>query len=109
MPRYLIQAAYTAEAAAAFVSKPQDRVEGVRTIIQKLGGQLESFDYCLGEYDVMATYSAPDDTTAAALALAVIAPGHLKAYKTTKLLSPDEFLAAMQKAQGLNYQAPSRS
>ena len=61
-----------------------------------------------GDYDVMATYSAPDDTTAAAVALAVLAPGHLRAYKTTKLLSPHEFLEASRKATGAGYQAPSR-
>ena len=107
MPRYMIQASYTAEAAAAFARKPQDRTEGLRNAIQKLGGKMESFDYCLGDYDVVVTFSVADDTTAAALALAVLAPGHLKSYKTTKLLSPEEFRAASEKASGLNYQAPS--
>jgi uncharacterized protein with GYD domain len=108
MSRYLIQAAYTAEAMAAFVSKPQDRVAGVRSIIERLGGEFEHLDFCLGEYDVVATYSAPDDTTAAALALAVVSAGHLKTFKTTRLLSPEEFLDAQRKASGLNYQAPTQ-
>lgn len=108
MARYMIQGAYTAEAAAAFVSKPQDRVAGVRALLERLGAQLDSFDYCLGDYDVMVTYTAPDDTTATAIALAVLAPGHLKAYKTTKLLTPEEFTEASRKASGANYQAPSR-
>ena len=108
MPRYMIQASYTAEAIAAFVSKPQDRTPGIRTLVEKLGGQLDSFEYTLGEYDVMATYNAPDDITAAALALAVTSAGHLKRFETTKLLSPQEFMQAMQKAGGANYQAPSR-
>ncbi len=107
MARYMVQASYTAEAAAAFVRKPQDRVEGVRTLIQRMGGKLESFDYCLGDYDVMAVYSADDDITATAVTLAVLAPGHLKSFKTTKLLSPDEFMAASQKAGSANYEAPS--
>ena len=108
MPRYLIQGSYTAEAAAAFASQPQDRVAGIRALLEKMGAQMDSFDYCLGDYDVMVTYTAPDDTTATAIALAVIAPGHLKAYKTTKLLSPEEFLEASRKASGAGYQAPSR-
>lgn len=108
MPRYMVQASYTAAAAAAFVSKPQDRVQGVRDLLGRMGGTLDSFDYCLGDYDAVITFSAPDDTTAAAVALAVIGAGHMQAYKTTKLLSPDEFLQAMQKAGGANYQAPSR-
>jgi uncharacterized protein with GYD domain len=108
MPRYMIQASYTAEAIAALVSKPQDRTQGVRALLEKLGGQLDSFEYSLGEYDVMATYTAPDDTTATAIALAVTAPGHLKHFKTTKLLAPQEFMQAQQQAGGANYQAPSR-
>lgn len=108
MPRYLIQAAYTAEAAAAFASKPQDRVAVVQALLERMGARMESFDYCLGDYDVMVTYTAPDDVTATAIALAALAPGHLKAYKTTKLLSPEEFLEASRKASGMNFQAPSR-
>lgn len=108
MPRYMVQAAYTAEAAAAFASMPQDRVAGLRALVERLGAQLDSLDYCLGDYDVLVTYTAPDDTTATAIALAAIAPGHLKAYKTTKLLSPEEFLEASRKASGAGYQGPSR-
>ena len=59
MPRYLIQGAYRAEAAAAFASKPQDRVAGIRTLLERMGAQMDSFDYCLGDYDVMVTYTAP--------------------------------------------------
>ena len=109
MPRYLIQASYTSAAAAAFVSNPQDRVAGVQAAAEKLGGKVESVDFCLGEYDVIAVAALPDDTTAAALALAVNAPGHLKSYQTTRLLSPQEFLAAQQKAHDVNYQAPTKA
>lgn len=108
MPRYLIQASYTADAAAAFVSKPQDRVAGVRAVVEKLGGKLESFDFCLGEHDVVAIGEFPDDTHAAALALAVNAPGHLRSYRTTRLMSAQEFLAAQQKAHGVGYKAPAK-
>jgi len=45
---------------------------------------------------------------AAAMALAVNAPGHLRSYRTTRLLSPQEFLTAQQKAHGTGYQAPKK-
>ncbi len=109
MPRYLIQASYTSAAAAAFVSQPQDRVSGVKAAVEKLGGTLESFDFALGDHDVVAIGVMADDTTAAALSLAVNAPGHLRSYKTTRLMSAEEFLDAQKKAHGLAYQAPKKA
>ncbi len=109
MPRYLIQASYNATAAAAFVSNPQDRVPGIRAAVEKLGGKLESFDFALGDYDVVGIGTFPDDGAAAALALAVNAAGHLKSYKTTRLMSADEFLAAQRKAHEIAYQAPKKA
>ena len=109
MPRYLIQASYNATAAAAFVSNPQDRVPGVRAAVEKLGGKLESFEFALGDYDVVGIGTFPDDAAAAALALAVNAAGHLKSYKTTRLMSADEFMAAQRKAHEVAYQAPKKA
>lgn len=107
MPRYLVQAAYTAAAAAAFVKNPQDRVAGVRVLVEKMGGKLETMDYCLGDFDLVAIASLPDDVTAAAMALAVSSAGHIKSYKTTRLMSAEDFLSAQQKAHGVAYQAPT--
>ena len=109
MPRYLVQASYTSAAIAAFVSNPQDRAAGLRTVIEKLGGKQESLEFSLGDHDIIAVASLPDDTTAAAVALVINAPGHLKSYKTTRLLSSQEFLAAQQKAHGVSYQAPTKA
>lgn len=109
MPRYLIQASYNSAAAAAFASNPQDRVPGVRTAVEKLGGKLESFDFALGDYDVIGIAAFPDDVAAAALALAVNAPGHLKSYKTTRLMSGEEFVAAQRKAHDVAYQGPKKA
>lgn len=109
MPRYLVQASYNSAAAAAFVSHPQDRAAGVQAAVKKLGGKFESMDFCFGDYDVVVLASLPDDTTAAALALAVSAAGHISSYKTTRLMSPNEFLEAQQKAHGVSYKAPKKA
>jgi uncharacterized protein with GYD domain len=108
MASYMIQAAYTAEAMAAFASNPQDRVAGIKALLERLGAKLEGIDFCLGDYDVVLTCTAPDATTAAAISLAAQAPGHLKAFKTTTLLSPDEFMAAQRMASGVSYRGPAR-
>ena len=108
MPRYLIQASYTSDAAAAFVSKPQDRTAGIKAIAKKMGGKIVNLDFCLGEYDVIGIAEFPSDADAAAMSLAVNAPGHLRSYKTTRLLSAADFLAAQKKASSANYKAPAK-
>jgi uncharacterized protein with GYD domain len=108
MALYMVQAAYTTEALAAMAKNPQDRSVPVRELLQKLGGQLIGFYYCFGEYDAVGLYEVPDDSAATALALAVAGPGHLKAYKTTKLFTVEETMEAMRKAGSLTFQAPSR-
>ena len=77
-------------------------------LVQKLGGRLIDAYYCFGEYDVVVLLELPDDTAATALAMAAISPGHLKAYKTTKLFTVEETMEAMRKAGSLAFQGPSK-
>jgi uncharacterized protein with GYD domain len=109
MPRYLIQASYTAAASAAFISKPQDRVAGVRALFERVGGKLESLDFCLGDYDMVVVGTAPDDAAAAAMALAVTGAGHVSRYRTQRLLSAEEFMSAQKMAHELSYQGPGKA
>ena len=108
MARYMFQASYTMDALAALVSNPQDRSVAARALLHQLGAELELFDYCLGDYDVVAVYTAPDDTTATAVALAICAAGHLTSFKTTKLVPPAEFQAAAKLASQAGFQGPTR-
>ncbi|GAC1636255.1 MAG: hypothetical protein NVS4B7_21990 [Ktedonobacteraceae bacterium] len=108
MALYMAQFAYTAEALATMAKNPQDRSMPVRELAQKLGGRLIGLYFCFGEYDGVGLFEAPDDMTATAFALAVASPGHLKAYKTTKLFTVEETMEAMRKAGGLTYQGPSK-
>lgn len=107
MARYMVQAAYTAEALAAFARAPQDRQASVAALAERIEGKLISFDYCMGDYDAVIIFEAPDDIAAVAVALVANAPGHLRAYKTTKLLSQDEMMEASRKAGQLSFQGPS--
>ena len=50
-----------------------------------------------GEYDVLIVYEAPDDVTAASVAMAVAAAGEVKSAKTTRLLSGQEWLESLRK------------
>jgi len=108
MALYMTQFAYTAEAWATLVKNPQDRSAAGREAAQKLGGRLIGFYYCFGEYDGVAITEAPDDSVALAGSMALVAPGHLKAIKTTKLFSVEEAMESMRKAGSLAFQGPSR-
>lgn len=100
MPLYLYQAAYTGESIAAQMKNPQDRITvAAIPAINAVGGKLLAGGYTFGDYDIAVVYEAPDDQSAAAVAMAVAAGGAVKAGRTTKLLSGDDWVAALGKAQ----------
>jgi uncharacterized protein with GYD domain len=102
MPLYMYQVAYTPESIAAQVKEPQDRIErAAQPLVKAIGGKLLAAGYAFGDYDLTVIYEAPDDQAAAALALTVAAGGAAKAAKTTKLLSGQEWVGALRKAQGM--------
>jgi uncharacterized protein with GYD domain len=108
MAHYLFQASYTSEAWATQVSHPQNRIDVIRPVIERLGGHFECAYLAFGEYDVIGIMEMPDHVSAAAFSLAAAAGGALKAIKTTPLLTIEEGIAAMQKAAGAGYRPPGR-
>jgi uncharacterized protein with GYD domain len=107
MPLYLYQAAYTSESLAAQIKEPQDRIEAVRPGLEAMGAKILAGGYPFGEYDVVIIMEAADDTTAASVALAVAAGGAVKSARTTRLLSGQEWIESLRKAQGSAYR-PAR-
>ena len=65
-----------------------------------------SMYYCMGEYDGLVIYKAPDEATTVATVLSAVSPGHLKAIKTTVLLSVEDTMKAMNKANAEAYPGP---
>src|SRR5262245_9983948 len=78
MGYYMIQTAFTADAWATMLKNPQNRAEQVRPMIEKLGGKLEGYWSCFGDYDTVLIVQAPDNVGAAALALAAAGGGALR-------------------------------
>jgi uncharacterized protein with GYD domain len=106
MPLYMSQFAYTSEAWAALAQNPEDRSEPIRGLAEAMGGRLIAFYNTFGEYDGLAIFEAPDEGTAAAVAIAAITPGHLKSFKTTLLLTAEQGVEAMRKAGEATFRAP---
>jgi len=107
MQAYLAQFTYTPDAWKALAVHPSDRREVLREEAAKLGINLVTFSYCLGDYDGVVVFEAPDESSAEALMIAAVAAGHLGTHKTTRLLTVEEVLAAMGLAGSLGYQAPA--
>jgi uncharacterized protein with GYD domain len=80
---------------------------GFSSLAEKLGASFVDAYITFGEYDGLIIYDAPDDTTAAAIAMATVSPGHIKALKTSRALSIAEAMEAMRKAGSVTYQGPS--
>src|SRR5712692_6154508 len=106
MPHYMIQFTYTPETWAKLSKNPENRAETVKALIEKLGGRMIAFYFAFGEYDGVIISELPDASAAAVASIAGNSAGHLKAIKTTPLVTAEEGLEIMRKAGSMPFQAP---
>jgi uncharacterized protein with GYD domain len=106
MPLYLTQFSYTSETWARLIGNPEDRRNAAQSYIESVGGKLHGFWYAFGEHDGYTLWEAPDNTSMAAVALAITGGGALSSFDTTVLLTVEETLEALRKAGQVRYQAP---
>ncbi len=105
MPKYLVIASYTTEGMKGLLAKGgSDRVKATREAAASIGGAVESMYFALGEDDVYVVLDLPDNTSAAALGMAVAATGLLNT-RFVALLTPEE----LDKASAMNvtYRGPT--
>jgi uncharacterized protein with GYD domain len=104
VPKYLIEASYTAEGVRGIQSGGgSSRVDAVTKALESVGASLESFYFGFGSSDAYVTVDAPDNVAVAAVALTVNATGAVTV-KTVVLLTPEEVDAAAEKA--ISYTPP---
>jgi|SRR5882672_9376017 len=107
MAKYLIEAAYSQVGLKALVKDGgTGRKKVVEAATKALGGRLEAMYFAFGTSDVYAIIDAPDNTTAAAFALAVGGTGIAAHLKTIVLLTPAEVDRAAKKSTKSGYRAP---
>ena len=98
MPKYLIEANYTAEGLKGLrQQKATSRRTVISKMIKELGGKVEAFYWSFGERDAVALMDLPDANTAAALALTISSSG-LVHTKTTLLMTAEEVDEAFKKS-----------
>lgn len=109
MSFYLMRFSYTPEAWARLIKKPEDRRDVARAVVETLGGKLHGFWYSFGEHDGYVLIEAPDNVSAAAFTVGISAGGSLRSAETAVLLTVEETIDMLKKAQGLPYRAPGSS
>lgn len=106
MTFYLTRFSYTPETWARLMKNPEDRSLAARKYIESVGGKLHGFWYAFGEYDGYCLWEAPDNVSMAAVGIAITGGGALSKFETTVLLTVDETLDALRRAQTIGYRPP---
>ncbi|MCW2740054.1 MAG: hypothetical protein JWR45_476 [Blastococcus sp.] len=109
MPMYLTRFSYTPETWAMLIARPEDRRRAASAYIESVGGTLHGFWYAFGAHDGVNLWEAPDNVSMAAVALAIGGGGALSSIETTVLLTVEETMDALGRAQGVGYRAPGAS
>jgi uncharacterized protein with GYD domain len=100
MPKYLIEASYSAEGAKSIMKRGGTaRRAVVQKMVESLGGRLDAFYFVFGENDVHVILDLPENLTAA-----VMSTGAART-KTTVLLTPEEIDQAVKRP--VDYEPPA--
>ncbi|MFF7735459.1 GYD domain-containing protein [Streptomyces sp. NPDC007984] len=90
MPKFLIQASYTADGARGLLREgASGRRSAVEQTVAGLGGRVEAMYYAFGADDLVVIVDFPDSVSMAAAALTVKASGAVQT-RATPLLTDDE-------------------
>ena len=106
MPLYMSAFGYKPEVWAELINSPENRTETVGLLLENAGCKLKGLWYAFGEGDGFALIEAPDNVTGASISIAIGASGAFRKYETTVLMTQDELLKALEKAQDVAYVAP---
>ncbi|MEV0232884.1 GYD domain-containing protein [Nonomuraea sp. NPDC050786] len=104
MPKYLIQAKYTADGVKGVLREGgTGRLQAVERMAASAGGRVDQMYFAFGENDVYLIVDMPDNATSAAVSLNVSASGGVQT-KTVVLMTPEEIDEAARKE--VEYQTP---
>jgi uncharacterized protein with GYD domain len=106
MGYYLLQLNYTPQGWAALVKNPQNRLQALAPVVQRLEGDIVNGWMQFGDYDVLVVCQLPEHVSAAALSMAISAGGAVERVKTTPLITFEEGIESLRKAAGTQYSPP---
>jgi uncharacterized protein with GYD domain len=104
MPKFLVEVKYSLEGAKGLLAEGgSSRVAASTTLIESLGGSLETFYFAFGEADAYVIIDVPDNASAAAAALITRASGGVVS-RMILLVTPDDIDVATERHG--NFRAP---
>ena len=104
MPLYLVQFNYAPRAFQALMDQPNvDHAAEASAMVGSLGGKLHGYWYAFGQFDGVVLLEAPDNSTIAAVAVAIGASGEVTRLETTVLLTMDDARTATGKLAGATH------
>jgi uncharacterized protein with GYD domain len=106
MPLYLSKFSYTPQTWARLIDNPEDRRLAAQAYIESVGGKLHGFWYAFGSHDGYNLWEAPDNQSMEAVALAITGGGALSSFETTVLLTVEETMEALRRANQVRYRPP---
>jgi uncharacterized protein with GYD domain len=105
MPLYMSTFGYKPEVWAELINSQENSTETVSQVLENAGCKLKGLWYAFGEGDGFALIEAPDNVTGASISIAISASGAFRKFETTVLMTQDELLKALEKAQDVAYVA----
>lgn len=108
MAQYLVEVAYTPESWAHQVRQQGNVLDRIQPMVEACGGRIDSLFYAFGDYDLVGLADFPSPEEAAAFSLAATAGGAVRTFRTTPLLTVEQGLTAMRRADEASrrYQPP---
>ena len=77
MPSYVLLAHWTDQGVRTISDLPK-RLDGAKKTLEEMGGHFRQILMTMGEYDIVATYEAPDDAVAARFSLMLGKSGNVR-------------------------------
>jgi uncharacterized protein with GYD domain len=96
---YLIEVGYTPQSWNTQIDKQGNAIERITPALEACGATLQCLYYAFGEADVVGVIDFPTPEDAAAFSLAIGASGALRMFRTTALLTIDQGIASLKKAE----------
>jgi uncharacterized protein with GYD domain len=98
MGKFLAKANYVGKGVSGLMNEGgTSRTEAIASMVESVGGSVESVYYAFGPIDVYAIVELPDHASAAALSLIINASGAVKV-ELVVLMTPEEMDRATQKS-----------